>query len=82
VVVINLITNPVMNILLLFLTVHLWGSVGYWIVLALLELAVIAAEYFFYRAKYRSATSAQLLVFTITANVLSCLLGILVQRFF
>lgn len=74
----NLITNPAMNVLLLLSTVFFgFGSAGYWIALAVLELLVVGIEILFYRKKYRGSRSMKRIVlFTVVANVLSCAAGV------
>lgn len=76
---INAITNPVMNLLLLI--ADAFGRISYWIVLVALEVAVVFIEYAFYKKKYPNITHRRLLVFTITANVLSLTLGGLLAYF-
>ena len=74
----NLITNPAMNVVLLFLTL-LFGGEGaaYWIALAVLEALVVFIEIAFYRKKYRGAHRLRRIVlFAIVANALSCAVGI------
>ena len=77
VIIINLITNPVMNILLLLLTLSVNGGGVYWIALAILELIVCGFEFWFYTRKYRDRKKWVLLVFTLTANALSAAAGLL-----
>ncbi len=80
---INAITNPVMNILLLIVSSALIEEyAAYWIVLAMLEIAVVAIEYWFYTKKYAEIKRSRLLVFTVTANVLSLAIGLLVRYWF
>lgn len=74
---INLITNPVMNLVLLLLTLTSSGSSAYWIVLAVLELLVCGVEFWFYARKYRERKKWVLLLFTLLANALSAAAGIL-----
>ena len=77
VVVINLITNPVMNLILLLLTMILGpGQWVYWTVLAVLELAVVGLEFLFYTKKCREIPRGRLLVFTFIANLLSFAAGV------
>lgn len=78
---INAITNPAMNIILLILTLMLSGTASYWIVLAMLEVAVFWIEFRFYTMKYKEISRRRLLLFTITANVLSFAVGLAVQYF-
>lgn len=77
VVIINLITNPVMNIILLFLTLTASDGRYYWPVLAGLELLVCGVEFLFYALKYKERKKWVLLIFTIVANALSAAAGIL-----
>ena len=74
---INAIMNPVMNLLLLI--VYPFGRIGYWITLAALEIAVVCIENAFYRKKYPTISRRRLLLFAVTANVLSLLIGGLLQ---
>ncbi len=79
VLIINLITNPVMNLLLLLLTMILGPEQWvYWTVLAVLELAVVGLEFLFYTKKCREIPRVRLLIFTVVANLLSFLIGICV----
>lgn len=83
VLIINAITNPIMNLLLLIASALLLiGHLGYWFVLILLETAVIFIEYWYYKQKYPEIGHRKLLLFSITANVLSLVLGGLAQYFF
>ena len=76
VVIINLITNPVMNLLLLLLAMILGPEQWvYWTVLAVLELAVVGLEFLFYRRKYPQYSGARLFFFSLTANAVSFALG-------
>ena len=77
VVLINLITNPVMNILLFILSVTLDFGRAYWIALIALELIVCGLEFWFYTRKYRTRKPWVLLLFTLTANALSAAAGML-----
>lgn len=74
---INAITNPAMNILLLI--AYPFGRIGYWITLAALEIAVVFIEYAFYRKKIPDISRRRLLLFSITANVLSLAAGGMLQ---
>lgn len=76
---INAITNPIMNLLLLI--AYAFGRLSYWIVLAALEIAVVFIEYAFYKKKYPEISHRRLLLFTITANVLSLVVGGLIPYF-
>lgn len=76
VVLINLVTNSVMNVLLYILRLN---GMGLWIV-ALLEAAVVLAEYLFYTRKYKDHPKGKLLLFSLIANALSWGLFELVQR--
>lgn len=79
---INAITNPVMNILLLIVSSLLsFSRAAYWIVLAVLEIAVVFIEFAFYRKKYPDRRPARLLLFSVTANVLSLAVGGLIPYF-
>lgn len=78
--VINAITNPIMNVLLLLASIMLYfGHIGYWAALAVLEIAVVLIEYWYYIRNYPDIRRGKLLAFSITANVLSLLLGGLLQ---
>ena len=74
---INLLTNPLMNLLLIAMTMI--GSTVYWIALVVLELAVVGIEYWFYTKKYRDLSHKRLLLFTITANLISLAAGLAMQ---
>ena len=76
---INAITNPVMNLLLLI--AYAFGRIGYWVTLAVLETAVVFIEYAFYKKKYPEISRRRLLLFTITANVMSLAIGGLIPYF-
>ena len=77
---INGITNPVMNLLLLIASSLLsFSRIAYWITLAVLEILVVIFEYWYYTRKYPETGRGKLLVFTITANVLSLGIGGLLQ---
>lgn len=80
---INAITNPVMNILLLLAMLGLLAESGfgmerwvYWVVLAALEVVAVWVEYRFYTRKYPEIARKRLLLFSITANAASFLLGV------
>lgn len=80
---INAITNPVMNVMLLIVSSTLYEfPAAYWIVLAFLELAVIGIEFWFYTKKIPGIKRSRLLLFTVTANVLSLAIGLLVRYWF
>ena len=75
VVIINLITNPIMNLLLFLLMAfnpELWV---YYTVLGVLELVAVAVEFLFYRRKYPHYSGARLFFFSLTANAVSFALG-------
>lgn len=76
---INAITNPLMNLLLLI--AYAFGRIGYWITLVALETAVVFIEYAFYRKKYPEISRRRLLLFSITANVMSLAAGGLIPYF-
>jgi hypothetical protein len=76
VILINLITNSVMNVLLYILRL---SGTGLWIV-ALLEAAVVLVEYLFYTKKYTDHPKGKLLLFSLIANALSWGLFELAQR--
>ena len=76
VVLINLVTNLVMNVLLYILRLN---GMGLWIV-ALLEVVVVLVEYLFYTKKYKDHPKGKLLLFSLVANALSWGLFELVQR--
>lgn len=80
---INAITNPVMNILLLLAMLGLLAESGfgmerwvYWVVLGALEVVAVWVEYRFYTRKYPEIERKRLLLFSITANAASFLLGV------
>lgn len=69
VIIINAITNPVMNILLMLLFVYV--AFDYWLALIALETLAAGAEFWFYTWKYKGYTKIRLLLFTLTANAAS-----------
>ncbi len=76
VVFINLITNPVMNLLLLLLMLVVSPARWvYWVVLGVMELAAVGLEYLFYTKKCPQIGRLRLFFFTLTANALSFLIG-------
>lgn len=77
VVLINLITNPVMNILLLIVTMTFGGSGTYFIACAILEAAACGLEFWFYTRKYKERKKWVLLIFTLVANAASAAVGLL-----
>ncbi len=73
--IINLIINPVMNLLLFLLAAFdpdLWF---YCTALGVLELVAVVLEFLFYRRKYPQYTGVRLFFFSLTANVVSFALG-------
>lgn len=80
VVIINLFTNPVMNILLLLLTLSISGGRIYWIALITLEMIVCGVEFWYYARKYRDHKKWVLLIFTLAANAASAAAGLLPVR--
>lgn len=64
---VNLITNPVMNVLLYILRL---SRIGAWILVPL-EIIVALVEFLFYTKKYPDRTKGKLLLFSIVANALS-----------
>lgn len=74
----NLITNPAMNIVLLFVRLITGISdMWYWVLLAALEVLAVFLEILFYRRKYRGRHSTKRIVaFAITANALSLAAGV------
>jgi len=71
--IINLITNPAMNVLLLVLMQHF--VVDYTVMLIIAEVCAGVIEFLFYKRKYPEYTSKRLLLFTICANAASLLFG-------
>ncbi len=80
VLIINLITNPVMNVLLVVLTLLFDQSWVYWVALAVLEAAVVGLEFLFYTKKYRETSRGRLFAFTLTANLVSFAAGVIVAQ--
>lgn len=78
--IINLITNPIMNVLLITLTLILEPTWTYWAALAVLEILVIGLEFLFYTKKYRETPRARLFAFTLTANLVSFAAGVAVTQ--
>ncbi len=68
VVIINFITNPVLNILLMLFTS---SFLGYTLLLVIFEAVVAGAEFWFYTWKYKEYTKKRLLLFTLVANAVS-----------
>lgn len=77
VILINLITNPVMNIILWILTLMIDAVGVYAIALIVLELIVCGFEFWFYARKYRTRKKWVLLIFTLVSNAASVAAGIL-----
>ena len=77
VIIINLITNPIMNIILWILTLTVNGGGVYTAALVILELAVCGFEFWFYARKYKARKKWVLLIFTLVANAASCAAGVL-----
>ena len=75
VLIINLITNPVMNLLLFVLILFGPERHVYWIALGVLELAAVGLEYLFYTKKCRGVGKLRLFLFSLTANAVSYLIG-------
>ncbi len=68
VVIINFISNPVMNILLIISTNYL---IGYGLSLVILEMMVLGIEFWFYTWKYKGYSKKRLLLFSLAANAAS-----------
>jgi hypothetical protein len=68
VVIINFISNPIMNILLIISANYL---IRYGLSLILLELIVMGAEFWFYTWKYKGYSKKRLLLFSLMANAAS-----------
>lgn len=66
---INLITNPIMNIILIVVMANV--VISYLLLVLILELVVLCIEYIFYVYKYKNIDRIKLLKFTVTANVVS-----------
>ena len=77
VIIINLITNPVMNLLLLILSISVESSAAYTVALLVLEAIVRGLEFLFYTRKYRERKKWVLLLFTLIANAASATAGLL-----
>ena len=67
VVIANLITNPIMNILILFIFNNVY--LNYLLIVLILEIIVAAAEYGFYRLTYKEEPKRRLLKYTVFANL-------------
>ena len=67
VIIANLITNPIMNILILFVFNHVY--LNYLLIVLILEIIVAAAEYGFYRLTYKEEPKGRLLKYAILANL-------------
>ena len=70
VVIINLITNPIMNLLLGMLSAFGTDGAYPWILLGL-EVVVVSVEYLFYTKKYKDQPKGKLFAFSVVANALS-----------
>lgn len=66
---INLITNPIMNIILIVILANV--AISYLLLVLLLELVALCIEYIYYRHKYKNINKIKLLKFTVTANAVS-----------
>ena len=75
----NAISNPIMNVILMFVMILIRSDPVYRIALALLEIAVFFFEYWFYKRRYERNSRTRLLVFTLVANAVSLAGGILLQ---
>lgn len=67
--IINLITNPIMNIILIIVMANI--AISYLLLVLILELVVLCVEYIFYLYKYKNIDKLKLLKFTATANAVS-----------
>lgn len=65
----NLITNPIMNILIVVL--FNCFLLDYYLLLLFLEIAVATLEFWFYTIKYRQYSRKRILLFAVTANLAS-----------
>jgi hypothetical protein len=65
----NLITNPIMNILLL--VIYNFVYLDFYLILLLLEIMVAAFEFWFYTRRYKQHSKRRLLLFVIAANLAS-----------
>lgn len=68
VIIINFITNPVINILLLICVNF---AIDYIFLLVILEILVAGVEFWFYTWKYKGYSKIRLLIFTLVANAAS-----------
>jgi hypothetical protein len=73
VVIINFISNPLINILLILIYVNI--AIDYYLALIILEALVAGAEFWYYTRKYKGCTNKRLLLFTVTANLASWFLN-------
>ncbi len=73
--IINLITNPIMNLLLFLLAAFDPDPWIYCTVLGILELLTVVIEFLFYRKKYPQYGGARLFFFSLTANAVSFVFG-------
>ena len=80
VVVISAVTFIAMNILLVVIFNH--SMLSYYLILIMLELLFAAIELLFYMLKYKTYTKKRLLLFTLTANVVSGVIYYLISSNF
>ena len=78
---INLVTNLLMNCLLFYLRSMMKGQSALWVTV-LLEVIVVVIEYLFYTKKYPEYTKGKRLSYTLVANAMSWGLFELVMKFF
>ncbi len=78
---INLVTNLLMNCLLFYLRSMMKGQSTLWVTV-LLEIVVVVVEYLFYTKKYPDYTKGKRLSYTLVANAISWGLFELVMKFF
>jgi len=69
IVLINCITNPIMNVIIIRLLHRL--IIDYWLIVLILELAVLVVEFIFYIFKYKEYSKLKLVLFTLIANASS-----------
>lgn len=69
IVIINCITNPIMNIIILRL-LHT-TIIDYWLIVLVMELVVLAVEFVYYIFMYKEYSKLKLALFSLAANTLS-----------
>ncbi len=69
VVIINFITNPILNILLFF--IYAYNKMNYIPALIIFEAVIMGIEFWFYTRKYKEYSKIRLFIFSLAANAAS-----------